>query len=188
MRAIATLLLLLFLALTVVLAFERFAPVHFHVWFLQQGSYISLSITFVSIFWKEVDKETRLISADPRKYVAGCSTVIAGVIRVLADALHPKDAQPHHSIGFLDGLGTLATTLVLLIYLLFWAIAVAPLLYFIILVTGAPARSGLKHKDQGLLQKENSVDDLASFWSKPVGSTYAVTALFIWGLKSLLGL
>src|SRR5262245_24331932 len=78
------LLLLLALASAVVSAYEYFAPDHFYAWFLRQGSYVSLSVTFVSMFWKEVDKEVRLISSDPVQYVNGCRAVLAGVIRVLA--------------------------------------------------------------------------------------------------------
>ncbi|MCV2357310.1 hypothetical protein LNV09_24460 [Paucibacter sp. B2R-40] len=188
MRSFVHLLLLMSLAAVTVGSYEYFAPGHFYTWFFQQGSYISLSVTFVSTFWREVDKETRLVSASPVQYVEGCRAVLAGVILVLGETIKPPKMAGGKVAETLEGLGTLITCLVLLLYLAFWAFAIAPLLYFVILLTGAPARSGMAHKASAVTPGEKNGEAETSFWAKPVGSTYAVTALLIWGIKTILGL
>ncbi len=128
----------------------RFFSTNYFLWFTSQGSLISLSVAFVSLIWEDMNVHPLLVSANPRLYLYACFTIIAGVFASLStipnSALSPvPDDAPKVSLIRLLWDSVLSIVIILLMTIIggFWLVMFSPLMYFVMLVTGAPARMGL---------------------------------------------
>jgi len=54
---------------------------------LQQGPLFTLSFSFLSVIWSDLDKNEGLVSADPVQYVSACLFIVAGVFHAMGGAL-----------------------------------------------------------------------------------------------------
>lgn len=128
----------------------RFFNTNYFLWFTSQGSLISLSVAFVSLIWEDMNVHPLLVSANPRLYLHACFSILAGVFASLStipnSALSPvPDDAPGVSLIRLLWDSVLSIIVILLMSIVggFWLATFSPLMYFVTLVTGAPARMGL---------------------------------------------
>lgn len=199
------------------LLFQAFAEVNYFLWYLSQGSFISLSTAFLSIVVNDLDRDTGLVSAHPGYYWAGCLWVLAlvnySVMTNFHSLLHPvaeganEDAE-NSIVGFLwDVFVGLVVTALLVVIVLLWLVVVAPIQYFVFLVAGAPVRMGLLgkgvhavHTEVHDSERQQTVQVLSesqeptenaldiTFTRKPVTMTSAIAAILLWLANYILAL
>ena len=154
---------------------------------------------------------TKLLSAHPGWYIQGCFGLMAAIfISFSASADKDPDYKETESnqdlnAKFYFGLDTIVNFILFLVIgiLLFaWLIVVAPLNYFITILTGSIARKQLlgKYKRAIVIEKDDrvNVDSIprkdklpehavdVSFAAKPFAITQAITALVLFIAKALL--
>ncbi|MDB5801256.1 MAG: hypothetical protein JWL63_2195 [Rhodocyclales bacterium] len=138
-------------------------------WYRHAGPVIGLATAVFSAAWGGMDKNTGLISADPRHYCGACLQV-AG-LPMLAFGGHLRH-QPR--VRLLDYLFGLPLIVAFALGGIAWLLLVAPLQYFVFLICGAPSRLALRSayrvnarmEDSKLvyLQQEEPEKVPASFW------------------------
>lgn len=168
---------------------ERFGSATYLQFVLAQGPLFTLSFSFLSVIWSDLDKNEGLVSADPARYVSACLVVVGGVFHALGHAWKSRRyktneectqetktdfAGPRSPIfsviwAFALMFSTLVLILVrileqfiglailglLLCISLLWLFLIAPPLYFVTLVSGAPARISLRNfRGRALLVRE----------------------------------
>lgn len=129
---------------------DRFWGTNYLLWFAGQGSLISLSVAFVSLVWEDINVHPHLVSANPGRYLSTCFQIVAGVFASIStipkSALSPipDDAPKVSLIRLLWDTGvSLVVILLMSVIGTIWLIVVAPAMYFVTVITGAPARLGL---------------------------------------------
>lgn len=137
---------------------------------LEQGPLFTVTVAFISVIWVDLDRNAGMVSADPKKYVAACMWVLAGVYHGMA-GIRPKRTESESAapatedpespgsgqllaqvplilfwaLGFVvDTLLGLFVMFLLAVLGIVWMLCVAPPLYFLTLISGAPARLTLR--------------------------------------------
>ncbi len=203
-RFVVSALSLLFLILLVVLEyflFEQFFDYTYFQFWIERGPLIAFSATLIGLVWSDLDKQhPDLISAHPGYFLRTCFIIMSGVFLAFANTFPQKrsgekiDTEEVSSFRLLyDNVVTLIIYLILSIVAAVWMICFAPTLYFVNLITGAPARLSLLSKaDQIQLVRSSNEPDgttvdesfILSFAKNPVTVTQALTA----GLLTLIRL
>jgi hypothetical protein len=116
-------------------AFRLFDHNYFR-WYLDHGTLIALAFSFVAIA-VELDREPSLVAAHPGSYTAGWFAILGETFEFLSDIVRNR------AVGFFDSLFTSLYVVTVFVLCVSWLIVIAPVQYFITLVTGAPARSAL---------------------------------------------
>ena len=199
------------------LLFPVLIDTNYLLWYLSQGSLISLSTALLSTIVNDLDRNTELVSDHPRYYYAGCVWVVALFVSSLrtnfASLLAPisRDTVEHREISqsvfmFLWNVfvGIIVTGLLSLIVVL-WFLIVAPFQYVVFLVAGAPVRMGLSGAPlRTILDDESDPDQQTiavvedarkptknvldvSFTRKPFTLTSAIAAILLWLTNNALG-
>lgn len=207
-KSLFSLVLLLLLIIANYYFFSLFLAINYFEWYYNEGPLISLSVAFIAIIWNDFDKNINLISANPAKYLSGCFWVIAVIFASmstnLSRALLPSSAnkeKPFVLRLLWDSFFSLIIYFILFIITSLWLLVVAPPLYFIYLVAGAPVRMGLlnpilvnivtstgntkvvkevfsDNKESIKNNDKNAMD--VSFTRKPVRLTASIAAILIW--------
>ncbi len=148
--------------------FDALFNTNYLLWYIQNGSFISFGITFISFVSQNFNKDVDTVSADPLTYLATYLRHLAlplGVmgIRMRANAGVSEIAQDNNSniseqgqtaidqstssneersrlAQFLDSLLFLLWAPIILLTPLLWIVIVIPPQYFVFLICGAPAR------------------------------------------------
>ena len=181
--------------------FRRFAPTGYFVWYLKNGSIISLATGFLGLFW-DLEKRKELISLDPVEYFSTCIKITGGFLVSLGTHLRtPNDEQQKTSLKTIapdlwDNFASLSLVPIVVVLVILWVLVVAPLNYLLTLISGAPARRALRHQLRRAVAFEegnqlsveewnpkaplpSDVEDV-SFARKPFATTQAVNALVLW--------
>ena len=190
--------------------FSRLTDTSYFEWYLKGGPLISLSVAFIALVWNDLDANEKLVSADPANFLSGCYWVVTVIFVSMATnigrSLAPMSTdRPMPSIPrlFWDTIVSIVIYLVLFILSILWLLVVAPLMYFIYLVAGAPVRMGLLNpvlstqvtiedhtkvvkevssdKIEDKIEDKNSLD--VSFTRKPVRLTATIAAILLWLAK-----
>lgn len=184
------------------------------LWYLQSGTVISLAAGFLAPVWGSVKARCGLISQHPAAYVGACLQLIGVFFVALSPASRERKTRPSGACaGVPMGLdapfarslddffyGLLAFLMLLLC--IGWALAVAPLAYFMNLVAGVPARQSLRGRltdayllEEGgqvkLLETDEEIDLYTSgklpgqaanlsFARDPFAVTQAMAAVILW--------
>jgi hypothetical protein len=106
-------------------------------WYLDHGAELALALTLVALA-VDLDRDPTLVSAHPDNYAAGWLAVVGETATYFG-----VDVLRNPALGFLDMLFTGLYGLAFVGLAACWLAIVAPLQYFITLVTGAPARGAL---------------------------------------------
>ena len=193
---------------------------------LEQGPLFTVTFAFISVIWIDLDKNEWLVSADPREYVAGCFWLVGGVFHGMAGIRGPRRAGDERQSATVEEdtqgadfslakvplvlfsafafvidtfLGLFVMFLLALLSLV-WMLCAAPPLYFLTLISGAPARLSLRgsrdrrylveHAGQVEIEIENELAEIrwnrvrttmeVTFSRRPVSLTNA-TATFVLG-------
>jgi hypothetical protein len=208
-KSVLVFVLMLFLIAVNYFLFYRLFDVNYFIWYLNDAPFISISLAFIGIIWNDLDRNLGLISADPSKFLSGCLLLLAVVFTSLGvnlkNATSPnKNATQITALLSLlwDSVISILVYLILLVLLFLWFFVVAPLVYFVHLVVGAPSRVGLYNPELGTrfrsesntthieivrIEKVNDMDSLnVSFSRKPVSITAAIAAILFWIVKFFL--
>jgi hypothetical protein len=196
---------------------------------LEQGPLFTVAFAFISVIWIDLDKNESLVSANPREYVAGCIWLVAGVFHGMAGIRGPRRAGDERQSATVEegaqgadfslakvplvlfsafafvidtflGLFVMFLLALLSLLSLLWMLCAAPPLYFLTLISGAPARLSLRgsrdrrylveHAGQVEIEIENELAEIrwnrvrttmeVTFSRRPVSLTNA-TATFVLG-------
>jgi hypothetical protein len=188
------------LVLTEYLLFQRFLGRNTYASFwIEQGPLIAFSFTLIGLVWRNIDKQhPDLVSAHPGFYLAACSLIMSGVFLAFRNSLPARRSLRERRTGRVSAILLLCDTVMgLMIYALLtlvafvWLLCIAPTMYFVTLVTGAPARLAMLSKsDQVQMVRSSKTPEGAtanewfvlSFGDIPITVTGALTA----GLLTLL--
>jgi len=130
--------------------FPRFFHTGYLAWYVGNGAMVSLGATLVALVFEELELQRDLISANPVRYLGACLS-IAGIF-FIALSVHFRKARPGpagqpsagQGGGWWDELVTFGLLLPIFLVVLAWLLVVAPLNYFVTLLSGAPARQALR--------------------------------------------
>jgi riboflavin synthase len=195
-------------------SFKAFLNQNYFLWYLKNGALISLATPFLALVWKDMKVRVGLISSHPSAYFSALFQVLGVFVHSLApldSENRPKPKRIGFDIGLnstfgrvLDSLLYYVIALVLLFLSLAWAIVVAPLLYFVTLLAGVPAREQLRGKIAPTYVREETSDatpedkgkvflvepktdtesrdgaTFSSFARDPFAVTQAMAALVLW--------
>ncbi len=189
-------------------------------WYLQNGSIIAFVFAVVAVAI-DLDREWNLIAAHPLNFLTGIGQLVTQVLMAIRQLLSPAWAdaklaemgggygslQSRYRSPTLDSAVTILFALTFIAAMLAWALVVAPLQYWVNLLCGAPARTGLASQDRtyredrdGLIrlvlepETKGELEDahksgtvsVLSFASKPVTFTAAIAAAVLWAVSQLI--
>ena len=193
--------------------FRVFFHQNYFLWYLKNGALISLATGFLALTWTGMKARLGLISSHPSAYYAACLQTLGVFVNSLSPTNSEEKPEPKEipfDIGlnfkFFEILGDVLYILLALVMLLLcfaWLIIVAPLVYFVTLISGVPARQELRGKieptyvyeetretfrgDKGrvtILEPDvaakSSGSSYLSFARDPFAVTQATTALVLW--------
>jgi hypothetical protein len=103
-------------------------------WYLDHGALLALGLSLVALA-VDLDRDPTLIAAHPGSYAAGWFAVVGETSDYLVELIQSR------AVGALDSIFTVIGVVVLAALAVAWIAVVAPLQYFVTLVTGALARS-----------------------------------------------
>lgn len=151
-------------------------------WYLDHGAELALALTLVALA-VDLDQDPYLVAADPGKYLGGWFAIVGETVLSLSDVVENR------GVGVLDTLSTVLYWLAFMAVSLCWMAVVAPLQYFITLVTGAPARAALLSRRTWVERSGNAIAlvkgpaekmptgaEEVGFAGRPVTVTSSVTA------------
>lgn len=171
------------------LAFRYLADQNYFIWYLKNGALIGILVSFIGLIWEEADYRKELLSAHPGEYLHGCFALLA--IFYWSVAIHleknpqsegsasENDLTPRFSFPF-DRLISVIVVLVMGVFALAWLVIVAPLNYFITILSGAIARQELQGKCPRAIAFQDVIDmQLVKPAPKPifVGKTVLASTL-----------
>ncbi|HKO98417.1 MAG TPA: hypothetical protein VJU86_15575 [Pyrinomonadaceae bacterium] len=126
---------------------------NFFVWFLKNGSVISLATGFLGLVWKDLKVRLGLIASHPSAYYAACLQLVGVFIISIGSTGNGKPKELPFDIGLnnkpgqiLDGVFYILLSLLMAVMCMAWLVVAAPLNYFVTLIAGAPARQELRGK------------------------------------------
>ncbi|MDT7602198.1 MAG: hypothetical protein QOF61_195 [Acidobacteriota bacterium] len=184
----------------------------YFLWYLKNGALISLATGFLKLVWDGMKARLGLISTHPAAYIAACLQLLGVFTLSLSPARRRQRLRPKE-VAFDIGLNSAASraldeilyfflAFVMLLLCVGWVLCVAPLVYFVTLVAGVPARQELRGKlaptyihEQGgqveVFETDEEIDLYASgkmpekavglsFARDPFAVTQAMTALILW--------
>lgn len=177
-----------------------FGEVHWR-WYVSNGVRIGLVTSVTSLAWVDLNRHSRLVSADPVYYLIACLELMGLPLMVYGRELVPKNGTRFGVWDLPERLLTVVLGYVIMAALFVWFIVIAPLQYFVYLVCGSPARhferTGRRvfaRIDDGMLTT-TAAEDLdapppgwwdASLGGKPVTLTSIISALLLFIVSYLL--
>jgi hypothetical protein len=185
-------------------AFRSFGNTNYFVWYLKNGSWIGMVVSFIALIWEGLGVRADLLSASPAKYVRACFGLLAAFFlscSVYIDNLRfgPNDGDGGRRSAIASLLDSVMAPLILLtiiICVIAWLVVIAPLNYFITILTGAIARQELrgtrwrpiyKQTDKEIIMAKQPAKDILpdnavdiSLARKPFAVSQAITSLFLW--------
>jgi hypothetical protein len=173
--------------------FTFFFKTSYFEWYRKNGSLISAVFALVSLTW-ELNKNTGLISANPRHYAGAIQQLIGAQINAFGTIGKAKERKVQEGLEYVfwDNVVFFVFVLSLTLVNVFWIVLIAPLQYFLILLLGGPARIYLSAPRKALIQFEGTQlnhqeipreADTPKGWmdisiaNKPVTLTYGIITL-----------
>jgi hypothetical protein len=120
-------------------------------WYLDHGAALALALSLVALA-VDLDRDPTLVSAHPSRYSAGWGAIVGQTFVYLGD-----DVLRNPAVGAFDSLFIMLYDLAFAAVALCWMAVVAPLQYFITLVTGAPARGALISRRMWVQRSGNTI-------------------------------
>ena len=196
-RLVTTALSLVFLSSLVFIEyflFQRFLGrnTYFKFW-IEQGPLIALSFTLIGLVWRNLDKQhPDLVSAHPGFYLVACFQIMSGLFLAFFNSLPGRQSMAELRTYEISTICLLYDSFVGLIFYallslvaVVWILCVVPTMYFVTLITGAPARLAMLSKSDQIRMVRSSKDSegtttnewfVLSFRDMPVTVTEALTA------------
>jgi hypothetical protein len=184
-------------------------------WYLDNGTLLTLALALVTVAWPDLNELRNLVSPHPLRYLQAWSGLFGFTFLSMPDAdipLHELHGSPDRSASsavwtLLDIADTVLRLTWLPVFLgavLFWLLVIAPVQYFIFLLTGALAR-GASQSSKKLIVKASdqesnidfTIEDLpasedppagwseSGFFARPVTITVVLTGALLFALSYL---
>jgi hypothetical protein len=174
--------------------FNLIFKISYFTWYLNNGALIGAIFTLITLTW-DINKNTGLVSANPRHYVGSIQQLLG--VQIYAFGALGKRSQRKYRDGLkpvllLDDLVFMVFALLLVLANVLWLTMVVPFQYFFILFLGGPARLYLsspvkvvaRFEENRLKYQEIPKDtETPKEWmdlsvaNKPVTMTYALVTL-----------
>lgn len=195
--ASGSLVLLALLVIANIVFFDEVLGFSYPTMWLEQGSMFALSIALIALVWTELDTQhPDLISAHPGHYLITCFVILSGIFMAVANSIPRRgfisaSRAPTSTVVRMvyDTFVALALYVVIALLAMVWLLAVAPAMYFTVLISGAPARLArlvsapeftLARSSPGPNGSTNREFFTLTFARKPVTVTAALTAVVLW--------
>ena len=202
-----------YLAVIVVLAglnwitFRFFLRTNYFLWYLKSAPLISLAAGFLAPTWTKLKARVGLVSAHPAIYVGACLQVL-GIFFLSVRPAGPSTTREQFvpELGdtrltrTLDAVLYVPILIVMCLLATAWVLLVAPMSYFVTLLSGVPARQFLRGNVATTDLREEGgqialVDDkqgpgalhVVSFAQDPFSITQALTALILFVANMIYG-
>lgn len=185
--------------------FRIIGGVNYFTWYLKNGAFVGIAISFLALTWEGLKRRKYLLSSHPGKYIVGCATLCAvffNSVKTFLDGplqkIPTSDSEPRAELSSWDDLIGNLMTLLMMVVTVGWVLVLAPLNYFITLITGSVARQEMRGSSLRAIVKieENDKDDTVtsqpasaeipanavdvSLTRNPFAITQALTALILW--------
>ncbi len=190
------------------LAFQYLAHENYFVWYVKNGAVIGILVSFIALIWEGLSFRNDLLSAQPLYYLRGCMALLSAFYWSLAAHLEKtprpqaKSSDTYLVPEFAFPLDRALSAVILLVVAVFglaWLVVVAPLNYFVTLLTGVVARQELARSGERAIavQAESGYGFASIPWdqkmpdkavdislaAKPFAVTQAITALVLFIAK-----
>ena len=152
-------------------------------WYLDHGAVLALGLSLVALA-VDLDRDPTLVDSHPGRYSAGWLAVVGETFMYLAG-----DVLMNRAVRALDLLFIMVFDVAFLAAAVCWLAVIAPLQYFITLVTGAPARGALtsrrmwvERRGKTISLRKDAVEGMPQgaeeigFAARPVTVTASITA------------
>jgi len=177
--------------------FQQFLDRTYYNFWIEHGPLIAFSLTLIGLVWSDLDKQNPdLVSIHPGLYLIACFLIMSGLFLAFTNSLPDRqsmaDLRKTNQVStiylFYDSFIGILFYVVLFFVAMVWFLCIAPALYFITLITGAPARLAMLNKSEQIPMVRSSTDSrgtttsdslILSFRDKPVTVTQALTAGFL---------
>lgn len=121
------------------LLFDAVWRINYFDWFRHAGPAIGLATSVFAAAWGGMDKNTGLISANPREYGGACLQVAGLPILAFGGHLRHQGGRAP-----LDRLCAMPLIIAFTLCGMAWLLFIAPLQYFVFLICAAPSRLALR--------------------------------------------
>lgn len=190
--------------------FLNFMPKTYFVWYLENGTMISIATSFMALVWNGLDEQKGLLSWHPGYFLVSCFRLLSMFFSVMAANLAgPLDGiknRANETVSIFevlwDGIFTFVMHLLMAIIVLGWLLIISPLFYLVTLFTGAPARRSIRDTGLKVLIKEGDFETVTkeqesskkiskgwvdiSFETKPFALTNALNAAVLFIVKTII--
>jgi hypothetical protein len=201
----ATLILLALVGLNFLL-FRIIGGVNYFLWYLKNGALISIAVSFVALIWEGLKWREDLLSSHPREYLRGCAGLGANFFSSIAAHLTPgkktSNSRTYSTVAMLwDNVIGLLLIILMMVFAICWLLVIAPLNYFITLITGSVERQALHGSPAHAIEITEGKNIILtslpataelpgnavniSLTRKPFAITQALTALLLWSANLL---
>jgi hypothetical protein len=185
--------------------FSYFMPESYFKWYLNNGTIISIATSVIALIWTGLEEQKGLLSWHPGYFMVSCFRLVAIFFSAMAanlagpiNGVKNRAKEPVSILEVLWDAGfSILMHLLMAVIVLGWLLVIAPLFYFVVLFTGAPARQSIR--DSGVkvfiregkfktnIQEQPSSDKAKDGWvdvsfsARPFALTNAINAsvLFI---------
>lgn len=196
--------------------FATLFHINYFEWFLDNGLIFQVSNSLVAMAWNKIGIDEGLISPNPIRYADSVTKITGSLTYALGTFLRgngenaASNASDENAMGERTVLAVLSDlflglplTLVLAGILMAWMASIAPLVYFVNLVAGAPIRKFLRAPNQSIGRYKNGSleiktigksEEIPAGWNKvgirenPVAITALFTSLVLLALKKSMAL
>lgn len=143
--------------------FRHFLRLNYFYWYVKNGSMISIAASLLAFIWGKLDEEQKkLLSSNPYHFMSACWAV-AGIffqaLGALLNSFSLTSSTPQRLSSALsdlwDATWTIVVSLLMAIAVMSWLLVVAPLFYLSTLITGAPARWGMRGNQRIVYTRED---------------------------------
>ena len=182
--------------------FNKLTDISYLEWYLKNGTLIGLIISFVSIAWGDLNKNSKLVSAHPLAFIAASFWMIGLTLSSVAAHLRNDEKKTNPRNPF-DLIVSIPFIIAILFALVGWIFIVTPLQYLTNLIAGAPARVFIRSKWRSIakfnvfgemeMKEIRKDEDIKEGWwdtslfSKPVTITGIMSAMLLFCIKFLIG-
>lgn len=180
--------------------FRIIGGVNYFAWYLKNSAVIGIGVSFLALTWEGLKSRKGLLSSHPGEYLVGCTTLCVvffnSVTAFFAGPLlkiPTSDYEPRAVLSSWDDLIGNLMALLMILATVGWLLFVAPLNYFITLITGSVARQEFRESSlPAIVKPEENVHAVTSqptaaenvvhvsLTRNPFATTQALTIMVLW--------
>lgn len=186
----------------------HFMSTNYFLWYLENGTLIGIAVSFLAVVWEGLESRKDLLSAHPLRYLRGCTILLATLFHSISIYLESPEGPGGKRLRqpasfYWDLILTTVVLMVVMVLGLAWLVVMAPLNYFVTIISGAVARQSFRGTPRRaiviqigkkvILTAQPANEEIppsatdVSFAVKPFAVTQAVTSLVLLIAKMIYG-